>query len=67
MAAARPATSPRSPPDDKDVERLLRRVARRTLKLARARFPDGLPYAEDAWDLELHASAQGSGAGQPFD
>ena len=46
------------PPDDADVERLLRRVARRTVKLARARFPDGLPYAEDAWDLELNASAQ---------
>lgn len=34
------------PPDDADVE------------LARARFPDGLPYAEDAWDLALNASAQ---------
>lgn len=46
------------PPDDAAVERLLRRVARHTLKLARARFPDGLPYAQDAWDLQLNASAQ---------
>lgn len=36
------------PPDDDEVEKLLRKVAKRVWKLARARYPDGLPYAEDA-------------------
>ena len=46
------------PPDDADVERLLRRVAKRVWKLARARYPDGLPYAEDAQAALAAASAQ---------
>lgn len=46
------------PPEDQEVERLLRRVARRVWKLARARYPDGLPYAEDAKDALTAASAQ---------
>ena len=37
---------------------LLRRVARRTMKLVNAHFPDGLPYAEDERDFQLAASAQ---------
>ena len=37
---------------------LLRRVAKRTMKLVNAHFPDGLPYAEDERDFQLAASAQ---------
>ena len=50
--------APLPPPEDEDVERLLWRVARRTLKLVQAHFPDGLPYAEDERDFQLAASAQ---------
>jgi len=46
------------PPDDEEVEKLLRKVAKRVWKLARARFPDGLPYAEDAKVALSAASAQ---------
>jgi hypothetical protein len=46
------------PPDDDEVERLLRKVAKRVWKLARARYPDGLPYAEDAHAALSAASAQ---------
>ena len=46
------------PPDDEEVERLLRKVARRVWKVARARYPDGLPYAEDAKAALAAASAQ---------
>ena len=46
------------PVTDEEVERLLRRVARRVWKQARARYPDGLPYAEDARVALAAASAQ---------
>ena len=46
--------APLPPPDDEEVERLLRRV----WKLARARYPDGLPYACDAKEALSAASAQ---------
>ena len=46
------------PPQDEEVLRLLRRVARLTMKLANARFPDGLPYAKDAWEVQLRDSSQ---------
>ena len=52
------AFAPLPPPEDEDVERLLLRVARRTMKLVHAHFPDGLPYAEDERDFQLVASAQ---------
>jgi hypothetical protein len=52
------AFAPLPPPGDEDVERLLQRVARRTMKLVHAHFPDGLPYAEDERDFQLAASAQ---------
>jgi hypothetical protein len=46
------------PPDDDEVEKLLLKVAKRVWKLARARYPDGLPYAEDAQVALSAASAQ---------
>lgn len=46
------------PVTDEEVERLLRRVARGVWKQARARYPDGLPYAEDARTALAAASAQ---------
>jgi len=46
------------PPDDEEVEKLLRKVALKVWKVARARFPDGLPYAEDAKAALSAASAQ---------
>ena len=52
------AFAPLPPPEDEDVEQLLLRVAKRTMKLVNAHFPDGLPYAEDERDLQLAASAQ---------
>ncbi len=50
--------APLPPPKDEELEVLLRRVARRTMKLVNAHFPDGLPYAEDERDFQLAASAQ---------
>ena len=38
---------------DNDVERLLWRVALRSLQLANPHFPDGLPYAQNERDLQL--------------
>jgi hypothetical protein len=46
------------PPDDEELERVLKKVARNVLKVARARYPDGLPYAEDAKAALQAASAQ---------
>ena len=46
------------PPDDEEVEQLLRKVALKVWKVARARYPDGLPYAEDAKAALCAASAQ---------
>jgi hypothetical protein len=46
------------PPDDEECEKLLRKVAKRVWKLARARYPDGLPYAEDAQAALSVASVQ---------
>ena len=46
------------PPDDDEVEKLLRKVANRVRKLAHARYPDGLPYAEDAKVALSAASVQ---------
>ena len=46
------------PPDDEEVEALLRKVAKKVLKLARARYPDGLPYAQDAKAALAASSAQ---------
>ena len=34
------------PPDDAEVEALLRQVAKKVVKLARAAYPDGLPHAQ---------------------
>jgi len=56
------AFAPLPPPEDDDVERLLRRVAVRTMKLANEHFPDGLPYAEDERDVLLAASSRNHGA-----
>jgi len=52
------AFAPLPPPEDEEVEQLLRRVAERTMKLVNARFPNGLPYAEDERDVQLAASVQ---------
>jgi hypothetical protein len=46
------------PPTDDEVETLLRKVARKVLKLAHARYPEGLPSAEDAKAALSAASAQ---------
>jgi hypothetical protein len=46
------------PPDDEDVEKLLLKVAKKVWALARARYPDGLPYAEDAKMALSAASVQ---------
>ena len=46
------------PPDDEEIQKLLRKVALKVWKVARARFPDGLPYAEDAKAALSAASAQ---------
>jgi hypothetical protein len=46
------------PPDDEDVEKLLLKVAKKVWALARARYPDGLPYAEDAKTALSAASVQ---------
>src|SRR5262249_13103356 len=46
------------PPEDEDVEKLLAKVAKRVWKLARARSPAGLPYAEDPAAALKAASAQ---------
>lgn len=40
--------APLPPPEDAEVEVLLRKVAKKVVKLARAAYPDGLPHAEDA-------------------
>jgi len=50
--------APLPPPDDDEVEKLLRKVASRVLKLTRARYPDGLPYVEDAKAALSAASTQ---------
>jgi len=46
------------PPTDEDVEVLLRKVAKKVLQLAAARYPEGLPYADDAQAALAAASAQ---------
>ena len=46
------------PPEDAEVEALLRQVAKKVVKLARAAYPDGLRHAEDALASLVEASAQ---------
>lgn len=46
------------PPDDAEVEALLRRVAKKVVKLAQATYPEGLPHTEDALAALAAASAQ---------
>ena len=45
-------------PTDDEVAALLRKVANKVLRLARARYPEGLPYADDAQAALAVASAQ---------
>jgi len=49
---------PLPPPDDAEVEALLRKVARKVVKLAQAAYPDGLPHAQDAQAVLAAASVQ---------
>jgi hypothetical protein len=46
------------PPTDDEVEALLRKVVKKVLKLAHARYPEGLPYAADAQAALAAASVQ---------
>jgi hypothetical protein len=56
--------APLPPPSDEDVAKLLRRVALKTLARCAARFPDGLPHAEDAF---AHLAAQSIQTRLPLD